>query len=117
VEANTGVGGVIRDVLGVRRSPLPVQMLLCFGPPDTDVEELPLASSRHAALPAAWWNGIRDYGNKMGIPTVNGAVLYDRGYLFNPSVSVAAWVCCHTGAIPATSNREIALSSSAAHRA
>jgi phosphoribosylformylglycinamidine synthase subunit PurSL len=31
-------------------------------------------------------NGVRDYGNKMGIPTVNGAVLYHAGYIFNPLV-------------------------------
>ena len=31
-------------------------------------------------------DGVRDYGNKMGIPTVNGAILFDRGYLANPLV-------------------------------
>jgi phosphoribosylformylglycinamidine synthase len=30
--------------------------------------------------------GIADYGNKLGLPTVNGAVLYDAGYLGNPLV-------------------------------
>ena len=30
--------------------------------------------------------GVRDYGNKLGIPTVNGAVLYDPGYTANPLV-------------------------------
>jgi phosphoribosylformylglycinamidine synthase II len=29
---------------------------------------------------------VRDYGNKMGIPTVNGAILYLPGYLYNPLV-------------------------------
>jgi phosphoribosylformylglycinamidine synthase len=31
-------------------------------------------------------NGVRDYGNKMGIPTVNGAILYHPGYIYNPLV-------------------------------
>src|SRR5207244_647131 len=31
-------------------------------------------------------NGVRDYGNKMGVPTVNGAILYNEGYLYNPLV-------------------------------
>src|SRR5690606_31502627 len=31
-------------------------------------------------------HGIEDYGNKMGIPTVNGAVLYHAGYTANPLV-------------------------------
>jgi phosphoribosylformylglycinamidine (FGAM) synthase-like enzyme len=31
-------------------------------------------------------NGVRDYGNKMGIPTVNGAILYHPSYIYNPLV-------------------------------
>ena len=30
--------------------------------------------------------GVRDYGNRMGIPTVNGAVYFDDRYLGNPLV-------------------------------
>ncbi len=30
--------------------------------------------------------GVRDYGNRMGIPTVNGAVYFDERYLGNPLV-------------------------------
>jgi phosphoribosylformylglycinamidine synthase len=30
--------------------------------------------------------GVQDYGNKIGIPTVNGAILYDEGYTANPLV-------------------------------
>jgi phosphoribosylformylglycinamidine synthase II len=30
--------------------------------------------------------GVQDYGNKIGIPTVNGAILYDEGYTSNPLV-------------------------------
>ncbi|NJM41005.1 MAG: hypothetical protein HC853_09645 [Anaerolineae bacterium] len=30
--------------------------------------------------------GIEDYGNKMGIPTVNGAILFNEGYTANPLV-------------------------------
>jgi len=39
--------------------------------------------------------GIEDYGNKMGIPTVNGAILYDEGYTANPLV-----FCGCVGIIP-----------------
>ncbi len=84
--ANTGVGGVIRDVLGVSAQPIACTDVLCFGPPDTDVEELPHGILSPRRIASGVVNGIRDYGNKMGIPTVNGAVLYDRGYLFNPLV-------------------------------
>ena len=30
--------------------------------------------------------GVRDYGNRMGIPTVNGALYFDERYLGNPLV-------------------------------
>jgi len=30
--------------------------------------------------------GVRDYGNRMGIPTVNGAVFFDPRYVGNPLV-------------------------------
>src|SRR5690606_2371633 len=30
--------------------------------------------------------GVRDYGNRMGIPTVNGAVSFDNRYIGNPLV-------------------------------
>jgi phosphoribosylformylglycinamidine synthase len=31
-------------------------------------------------------SGVRDYGNRMGIPTVNGAIYFDERYLANPLV-------------------------------
>ena len=40
--------------------------------------------------------GVRDYGNRMGIPTVNGAVVFDERYLANPLV-----FCGTVGIIPA----------------
>ena len=39
--------------------------------------------------------GVRDYGNRMGIPTVNGAVYFDPRYLGNPLV-----YCGNIGLIP-----------------
>jgi phosphoribosylformylglycinamidine synthase II len=30
--------------------------------------------------------GVQDYGNKMGIPTINGALWFDTGYIANPLV-------------------------------
>ena len=84
--ASTGIGGVIRDILGVSARPIACTDVLCFGPPNTGIEELPPAILSPHRIASGVVNGIRDYGNKMGIPTVNGAVLYDRGYLFNPLV-------------------------------
>ncbi|MGH2506236.1 MAG: phosphoribosylformylglycinamidine synthase subunit PurL, partial [Ktedonobacteraceae bacterium] len=84
--ANTGVGGVIRDVLGVSAQPIACTDVLCFGPPETDVESLPAGILAPRRIADGVVNGVRDYGNKMGIPTVNGAVLYHAGYLYNPLV-------------------------------
>lgn len=84
--ANTGVGGVIRDVLGVSAEPIACTDVLCFGPPDTAVETLPAGILAPRRVADGVVNGVRDYGNKMGIPTVNGAVLYHPGYIYNPLV-------------------------------
>lgn len=84
--ANTGVGGVIRDVLGVSAQPIACTDILCFGPPDTRNEELPQGVLPPRRITSGVVDGVRDYGNKMGIPTVNGAILYHPGYIYNPLV-------------------------------
>ncbi len=84
--ANTGVGGVIRDVLGVSAQPIACTDILCFGPLDTLAEELPAGMLSPRRIASGVVNGVRDYGNKMGIPTVNGAILYHPGYIYNPLV-------------------------------
>ena len=84
--ANTGVGGVIRDVLGVSAQPIACTDILCFGPLDTPLADLPRGILPPRRIASGVVNGVRDYGNKMGIPTVNGAVLYNSGYLYNPLV-------------------------------
>lgn len=84
--ANTGVGGVIRDVLGVSAQPIACTDVLCFGPPETPTDELAPGILSPQRIADGVVNGIRDYGNKMGIPTVNGAILYHPGYIYNPLV-------------------------------
>ena len=84
--SNTGVGGVIRDVIGVSARPIACTDVLCFGPADLPVEQLPAGVLHPRRIAAGVVAGVGDYGNKMGIPTVNGAVLFDRGYVSNPLV-------------------------------
>jgi len=95
--AGTGIGGVIRDTLGTGLGAKPIANtdIFCFGPPD-----LP----RHKVYPGALHPkrvmkgvvaGVRDYGNRMGIPTLNGAVLFDPRYIGNPLV-----YCGNIGLIP-----------------
>lgn len=84
--ANTGVGGVVRDVLGVSAEPIANTDVLCFGPLETSPDSLPPGTLPPEVIYAGVVAGIADYGNKMGIPTVNGATLFDQGYIANPLV-------------------------------
>jgi phosphoribosylformylglycinamidine synthase subunit PurSL len=96
--ANTGVGGVIRDVLGVSARPIANIDVLCFGMPATaDLAPGVLHPRRVAQGVVA---GVRDYGNKLGIPTVNGAVLFDPGYTANPLVYCGTLGIAPRGAHP-----------------
>jgi phosphoribosylformylglycinamidine synthase len=84
--SNTGVGGVIRDILGVSARPIAVTDVLCFGPQDLPQDALPDGLLHPRQIADGVIAGVADYGNKMGIPTVDGAVLYDPGYIANPLV-------------------------------
>ncbi len=84
--ANTGVGGVIRDVLGVSAKPIANTDVLCFGPQNLDPKSLPEGVLHPRRIQSGVVAGVQDYGNKIGIPTVNGAILYDQGYTANPLV-------------------------------
>jgi phosphoribosylformylglycinamidine synthase len=119
--ANTGVGGVIRDIMGTGLGAKPIcnTDVFCFAPPEraqragaspppsemTGAEDGPARSPGIEALPPGILHpkrvmrgvvdGVRDYGNRMGIPTVNGAVYFDERYLGNPLV-----YCGNVGLIP-----------------
>lgn len=95
--ANTGIGGVIRDPLGTGMGAKPVcnTDVFCFAPPDTDPKSLPPGVLHPRRVMKGVVAGVRDYGNRMGIPTVNGAVYFDRRYLGNPLV-----YCGNAGMIP-----------------
>ncbi|MCL4833074.1 MAG: phosphoribosylformylglycinamidine synthase subunit PurL [Caldilineaceae bacterium] len=84
--ANTGIGGVVRDIIGVSARPIACTDVLCFAPQDFPQSELPAGLLHPARIREGVVAGIGDYGNKLGLPTVNGAVLYDEGYLGNPLV-------------------------------
>jgi phosphoribosylformylglycinamidine synthase len=95
--ANTGIGGVIRDPMGTGLGARPVcnTDVFCFAPPDTAWSELPPGVLHPRRVMKGVVSGVRDYGNRMGIPTVNGAVFFDPRYLGNPLV-----YCGNVGIIP-----------------
>jgi phosphoribosylformylglycinamidine synthase len=86
--ANTGLGGVIRDPLGTGMGAKPIcnTDVFCFAPPDTPPGELPPGVLHPRKVMQGVVAGVRDYGNRMGIPTVNGAICFDPRYLGNPLV-------------------------------
>lgn len=95
--ANTGLGGVIRDVLGTGRGGKPIcnTDIFCFARPEFPVEELPPGVLHPRRVMHGVVAGVRDYGNRMGIPTVNGSIYFDDRYLANPLV-----FCGTVGLIP-----------------
>ncbi|MGF3521822.1 MAG: phosphoribosylformylglycinamidine synthase subunit PurL [Candidatus Bathyarchaeia archaeon] len=81
--AATGVGGVIRDILGVWADPIACTDVLGFGPLDYDYTKLPLGVKHPKYVYMGVTAGIGAYGNNMGIPTVNGAIYFDDSYVGN----------------------------------
>ena len=96
--AGTGIGGVIRDSLGTGLGAKPIlnTNVFCFGLPDLDYNQLPKGTLHPKRVFKGVVSGVRDYGNRMGIPTANGAILFDYRYTGNPLV-----YCGNVGIIPA----------------
>ena len=96
--ANTGIGGVIRDPMGTGLGAKPILNtdVFCFGPPDYPFSKLPKGSLHPKRVMKGVVSGVRDYGNKMGIPTVNGAILFHERFVGNPLV-----YCGTVGILPA----------------
>jgi len=78
--AATGVGGIVRDTLSMGAYPVALADSLYFG--DFDREH-----SRY--LLEGVVEGIGDYGNAIGVPTVAGSTQFHEGYEGNPLVNVA----------------------------
>ena len=95
--ANTGIGGVIRDSMGTGLGAKPIlnSDIFCFAPPDLAFNKVPVGSLHPKRVMKGVVSGVRDYGNKMGIPTVNGAVLFHEHFVSNPLV-----YCGTVGIIP-----------------
>ncbi len=78
--AATGVGGIVRDTLSMGAYPIALADVLYFGP---------FADDHPRYLFEGVVEGIADYGNAIGVPTVAGSVAFHGGYEGNPLVNVA----------------------------
>jgi phosphoribosylformylglycinamidine synthase len=83
--AATGIGGCIRDIIGTGLAARPIAATdtFCVANFDNDPPEGCLSSRR---ILSEVVRGVRDYGNRMGIPTLNGGVWFDNNYAGNPLV-------------------------------
>ena len=84
--AATGIGGCIRDIMGTGMSARPIANTdsFCVAYPDT--KELPKGVIHPKRTLQQITAGVRDYGNRMGIPTVNGMVYFNEDFIGNPLV-------------------------------
>ncbi|MBN1762771.1 MAG: phosphoribosylformylglycinamidine synthase subunit PurL [Methanomicrobia archaeon] len=86
--AATGIGGIVRDVVCMGAQPIALIDPLFFGPLDYDYEKLPPEVKHPRFIFDGVVAGIRDYGNRIGIPTCAGMVYFDEGYVGNCVVNV-----------------------------
>jgi len=79
--AATGVGGILRDIFTMGARPVAVLDSLRFGNPE---------SPQVKHLIKGVVNGIADYGNCFGVPTVGGEIYFEDCYEGNPLVNAMA---------------------------
>jgi len=86
--ALTGVLGVQRDVMGTGLGAKPIANMdvLCFGFLDEEPSEVPHGVLHPKRIYEGVTKGIEHGGNKMGIPTVNGSIFFDKSFTCRPLV-------------------------------
>ncbi len=77
--AATGVGGIVRDIISMGSQPIALMDCLYFGS---------LEKEKNRYLFEHVVEAISDYGNCIGVPVVNGEVLFHPSYDGNPLVNV-----------------------------
>ncbi len=101
--AATGIGGVVRDPLGTGLGAKPILNtdVFCFAPPVLPYEKLPKGVLHPRRIFKGVRAGVADYANRLGIPTLNGAILFDERYVANPLV-----FCGTLGLLPGNLSRQ-----------
>ncbi len=113
--AMTGSGGVFRDIVGTGLGAKVIAStdMFCFAPPDLPAAEIPPGCLHPHYLLRRAIAGIRDYGNRMGIPTNNGSLHFHRDYRAKPTVIAGSYgilpaALCQKGS-PRPGDRVIAM--------
>ena len=96
--AMTGIVGVNRDIMGTGLGARPIANtdVFCFGPPNWE-GDLPDNLFHPSRVLRGVHAGVRVGGNESGIPTVNGAIVFDDRYIGKPLV-----YCGTVGLMPRT---------------
>ncbi|MBI2086351.1 phosphoribosylformylglycinamidine synthase subunit PurL [Candidatus Daviesbacteria bacterium] len=91
--AMTGSGGVFRDIAATGQGAKNIAStdIFCFAPLDLKDEDLPQGSLSPRYLLQRVVSGVKDYGNRLGIPTNNGSVHFHKDFRAKPSVIVGAY--------------------------
>ncbi len=114
-------GGALTGIVGVNRDPLGTGMgaelvcnidVFCFASPEYD-GPLPPRILHPRRILEGVRQGVEDGGNKSGIPTVNGSLVFDPRYLGKPLVFcgtvglLPAKICGHPGYEKAAQNGDV----------
>ncbi|MDB4873309.1 MAG: phosphoribosylformylglycinamidine synthase, partial [Gemmatimonadales bacterium] len=86
--AETGIGGIVRDILSRGARPIALLDPLRFVPLPVVETVDPATAERNRFLVEGVVTGISTYGNCIGVPTVGGEVVFDPCYSGNPLVNV-----------------------------
>lgn len=91
--AGTGSGGVFRDIMGTGQGARVIAAgdMFCLGPPDLPAGEVPPGCLHPEYLLRRAVDGVRDYGNRMGVPTNNGSLHFHPDFRAKPTVIVGAY--------------------------
>lgn len=91
--AMTGSGGVFRDVVATGQGAKPVLStdIFCLAPPDMDKIKLPVGTLPPDYILKRVVTAVKDYGNRIGIPTNNGSFHFHDDFRAKPIVLVGAY--------------------------
>lgn len=91
--AMTGSGGVFRDILGTGQGAKPITStdMFCFAPPNIKDKKIPPGCLSPSYLLRHVVAGVKDYGNRVGIPTNNGSIHFHPNFRAKPTVAVGSY--------------------------
>lgn len=91
--AMTGSGGVFRDIVGTGQGGKTIVStdVFCLAPPNLPLSKLPPGCLPPNYILKRVIAAVRDYGNRMGIPTNNGSLHFHDDFRAKPTVFVGAY--------------------------